>query len=299
RRAGPTERVESRHAHPGRRPDTVRGRADRPRARRARRAVGRRARAGAGGRARGRGRARADRPTHRLCHGPADVYREPEAARGGAPPPHGTALPRDGAPGSAGARGRERRRGNRSDRCAALTTSGDSRMPLAPQSFLYRHDSHTGVATITLNRPDRLNALTFDVYRQLRDTFRALDDDPGVRAVIITGAGRAFLSGADMGAACLLPGIVGLGLAAELLMTGDFIDARTALRIGLYNRVVADAEVMGEARGLAERLARGPSVALGITKDALNREACMDLVTALEAEARAQAGCMLSPNFRA
>src|SRR5205814_2094103 len=98
---------------------------------------------------------------------------------------------------------------------------------------------------------------------------------------------KVGLSGADMGAAWLLPRIVGLGLAAELLMTGDFIDARTALRIGLYNRVVADAEVMGEARGLAERLARGPSVALGITKDALNREAHMDLVTALEAEARA------------
>ena len=252
-------------------------------------------------------------------------------------------------------------------------------MPLAPQSFLYRHDPHTGVATITLNRPDRLNALTFDVYRELRDTFRTLDDEPGVRAVIITGTGRAFcsggdvediigalfardeaglleftrltcdlilamrqcrrpivgalngtvagagaviaaacdvrvaaesakiaflftkvgLSGADMGAAWLLPRIVGLGLAAELLMTGDFIDAQTALRIGLYNRVVAHAEVMGEARGLAERLARGPSVALGITKHALNREAHMDLVTALEAEARAQAGCMLSPNFRA
>src|SRR5947208_2792047 len=110
---------------------------------------------------------------------------------------------------------------------------------------------------------------------------------------------KVGLSGADMGAAWLLPRIVGLGLAAELLMTGDFIDAQTALRIGLYNRVVAHAEVMGEARGLAERLARGPSVALGITKDALNREAHMDLVTALEAEARAQAGCMLSPNFRA
>src|SRR5204862_233476 len=183
---------------------------------------------------------------------------------------------------------------------------GDSRMPLAPQSFLYRHDPHTGVATITLNRPDRLNALTFDVYRELRDTFRALDDEPGVRAVIITGAGRAFcsggdvediigalferddagllaftrltcdlilamrqcrrpivgalngtvagagaviaaacdvrvaaesakiaflftkvgLSGADMGAAWLLPRIVGLGLAAEPLMTGDFIHGR-------------------------------------------------------------------------
>src|SRR2546421_1575464 len=71
-------------------------------------------------------------------------------------------------------------------------------MPLAPQSFLYRHDPHTGVATITLNRPDRLNALTFDVYRELHDTFRTLDDEPGVRAVIITGTGRAFCSGGDV-----------------------------------------------------------------------------------------------------
>ena len=251
-------------------------------------------------------------------------------------------------------------------------------MPLAPQSFLYQHDPHTGVATITLNRPDRLNALTFDVYRELRDAFRALDGEPGVRAVVITGAGRAFcsggdvediigalfarddaglveftrltcdlilamrqcrrpivaalngtvagagaviaaasdvriaaesakiaflfvkvgLSGADMGAAWLLPRIVGHGHASELLMAGDFIDAQTALRIGLYNRVVAGANLMGEARGFAERLARGPSVALGITKDALNREAHMDLATAIEAEAQAQAGCMRSPNFR-
>src|SRR5437870_7494080 len=71
-------------------------------------------------------------------------------------------------------------------------------MPLAPQSFLYQHDPHNGVATITLNRPDRLNALTFDVYRELRDAFRTLDDEPGVRAVIITGAGRAFCSGGDV-----------------------------------------------------------------------------------------------------
>ena len=71
-------------------------------------------------------------------------------------------------------------------------------MPLAPQSFLYQQDPHTGVATITLNRPDRLNALTFDVYRELRDAFRALDGEPGVRAVVITGAGRAFCSGGDV-----------------------------------------------------------------------------------------------------
>src|SRR5438552_935584 len=252
-------------------------------------------------------------------------------------------------------------------------------MSIRSSVFSYQADTETSVATITLNRPERLNALTFEVYKELRDTFQRLDTEPGVRAIIITGAGRAFcsggdvediigallgrdltalqeftrltcdlilamrqcrrpivgalngtvagagaviaaacdvrvaaesakiaflftkvgLSGADMGAAWLLPRIVGLGLAAELLMTGDFIDAQTALRIGLYNRVVADAAVMGEARGLAERLARGPSVALGSTKDALNREAHMDLVTALEAEARAQAGCMVSPNFRA
>ena len=109
---------------------------------------------------------------------------------------------------------------------------------------------------------------------------------------------KVGLSGADMGAAWLLPRIVGLGHATELLMSGDFIDAQTALRIGLYNRVVAGANVMVEARGFAERLARGPSSALGITKDALNREAHMDLVTALEAEAQVQAGCMRSPNFR-
>jgi enoyl-CoA hydratase/carnithine racemase len=251
-------------------------------------------------------------------------------------------------------------------------------MPLTPKSFLYEPDARTGVATITLNRPDRLNALTFDVYRELRDAFRALNTEPSVRAVIITGAGRAFcsggdvediigalferddagllafteltcdvilamrqchrpivgalngtvagagaviaaacdvrvaadsariaflftkvgLSGADMGAAWLLPRLVGLGHATELLMTGDFIDAATALRIGLYNRVVAAANVLEEARRFAEKLAHGPSVALGVTKEALNREADMDLTTALDAEARAQAECMRNPNFR-
>src|SRR2546426_12379294 len=79
---------------------------------------------------------------------------------------------------------------------------------------------------------------------------------------------KVGLSGADMGAAWLLPRIVGLGLAAELLMTGDFIDARTALRIGLYNRVVADGEGMGEARGRAERLRPGPPGAPGGTPGA-------------------------------
>ncbi len=251
-------------------------------------------------------------------------------------------------------------------------------MALAPRSFLYQADPETGVATITLNRPERLNALTFEVYAELRDTFRALDTEAGVRAIVLTGAGRAFctggdvediigalfarnyeglleftratgdlilsihecrrpviaalngtvagagavmaaasdiriaadtakiaflftrvgLTGADMGAAWLLPRIVGLGVATELLLTGEFIDAQRAERIGLYNRVVPDDRLRAEAQALAAGLAKGPSFALGITKDALNREASMDLRSAIEAEAQAQAGCMLSPNFR-
>jgi enoyl-CoA hydratase/carnithine racemase len=71
-------------------------------------------------------------------------------------------------------------------------------MSLSPKSFLYRHDTTTGVAAITLNRPDRLNALTFEVYSELRDTFAALDTEPGVRSIVLTGAGRGFCSGGDV-----------------------------------------------------------------------------------------------------
>lgn len=249
---------------------------------------------------------------------------------------------------------------------------------IEPTSFLYAHDPATGVATVTLNRPERLNALTFEVYAELERTFRALDVEPGVRAVVITGEGRAFcsggdvediigplldrdaaglleftamtcdliaairacrrpviaalngttagagaviaaacdvriaaesakiaflftkvgLSGADMGAAWLLPRIVGLGRATEILMTGDFLDAREAHRIGLYNRVVPDGEALPAATELATRLAAGPSAALAVTKRALEEEAAMGLAEALAAEARAQAECMEGPNFR-
>ena len=87
---------------------------------------------------------------------------------------------------------------------------------------------------------------------------------------------KVGLSGADMGAAWLLPRIVGLAHATHLLMTGDFIDAVEAHRIGLYHQVVAPADVVPEARALAEKLAKGPSFALEVTKDALNREAIGD-----------------------
>ncbi len=251
-------------------------------------------------------------------------------------------------------------------------------MAISSRSFRYSLNPATGVATITLNRPDRLNALTFEVYAELRDTFAALEDEPHVRAVVLTGAGRAFcsggdveeiigalfardraglveftrmtcdliqnirrlsrpviaalngtvagagaviaaacdlriaaesakiaflfvrvgLSGADMGASWLLPRLVGLGRATELLMTGDFIDAKRAYEIGLYQRVVAQERVLPEAVALAEKLARGPAPALAVTKRALDLESTLDLERALRFEADAQAELMEHPNFR-
>ena len=251
-------------------------------------------------------------------------------------------------------------------------------MTIRSSVFGYQFDENTSVATITLNRPERLNALTFEVYKELRDTFQQLDTEPGVRAIIITGAGRAFcsggdvediigallgsdlkalqdftrltcdlilamrrcrrpivgalngtvagagaviaaacdiriaaesakiaflftkvgLSGADMGAAWLLPRIVGYGHATEMLLTGDFVDPKRAYEIGLYNRVVPQAQVLPEAQAIAEQLARGPTAALGVTKQALDAEAALDFEAALAYEAEVQARLMQGPNFR-
>ncbi|HJR59197.1 MAG TPA: enoyl-CoA hydratase family protein [Vicinamibacterales bacterium] len=247
---------------------------------------------------------------------------------------------------------------------------------MQPKSFRYGEDA--GIATITLDRPDRLNALTFEVYAELRDLFAELAGHDAVRAIIITGEGRGFcsggdvdaiigrllnqamperlaftrmtgaqirnirvvpkpviaaingvaagagavialasdfriavpgaslaflftkvgLAGADMGAAYLLPRVVGLARATELLMLGDRVTAEEALRIGLVNRVVAPERLMDEARALAERLAAGPSFALGMTKTLLNQELDADFAAAIEAEAQGQAICMQTPSFR-
>jgi len=245
-----------------------------------------------------------------------------------------------------------------------------------PRHFRYREED--GVATITLDRPERLNALTFESYAELRDAFVALRARAGVRCVVITGTGRAFcsggdvkdiigqlfgkspaellaftrmtcdlignmralekpivaalngttcgagaviaaaadlriaaegariaflftkvgLSGADMGAAWLLPRLIGLGRATELLMLGDFIDARTAERIGLYNRVVPEGELVGAAAALARQLADGPARGLAVTKRMLEAEAHMTLPQALQAEGWIQALCMEHPDYR-
>src|SRR2546425_4008152 len=118
-------------------------------------------------------------------------------------------------------------------------------MALNPKSFLYTIDSANAVATITLNRPERLNALTFEIYTELRDTFRALDTEPGVRAIIITGTGRAFCSGGDV------EDIIGVlfsrdaaGLLEFTRLTGDLILALRQCRrpiVGALNGTVAGA----------------------------------------------------------
>ena len=108
---------------------------------------------------------------------------------------------------------------------------------------------------------------------------------------------KVGLSGADMGALYLLPRIVGLGKATELVYFGDTIDAQEAHRIGLANRVVPSETLMDEAYKWATRLKDGPLYALGITKELIEREANIDLETALEIEATAQAKCMETPDF--
>jgi enoyl-CoA hydratase/carnithine racemase len=250
-------------------------------------------------------------------------------------------------------------------------------MSIQPKTFRYELAA-SGVATITLTRPDTLNSLTFEVYEELRQTFAALDEETAVRAVLLTGEGRAFCSGgdvnaiiaelfardmkgllaftrvtgalirniracrkpvvaavngtavgagavmalacdfriastaakfgfifprvglcgADMGAAYLLPRVVGLGRANELLFLGDVVNAEEAYRIGLATKVVPPEACVPEARALAERLASGPAFAHAMTKQMLESEHGMTLDHAIEAEAQAQAICMQHPDFR-
>jgi enoyl-CoA hydratase/carnithine racemase len=100
---------------------------------------------------------------------------------------------------------------------------------------------------------------------------------------------RVGLTGADMGAAHLLPRVVGAGRAAELLLLGDKIDAAECYRIGLANRVVPGENMMAEAMKIADRLAAGPGLANAMTKRLLVNESYMDLDSAIEQEAQAQA----------
>jgi enoyl-CoA hydratase/carnithine racemase len=128
----------------------------------------------------------------------------------------------------------------------------------------------------------------------LASDFRLVSDRAKFGFVFV----KVGLSGADMGALYLLPRIVGLAKATELLFLGDIIDAQEAYRIGLANRVVEHERLMHEAYELAGRLKQQPLHALGVTKELLEREANMDLERALTLEATAQADCMQTEDFK-
>jgi enoyl-CoA hydratase/carnithine racemase len=244
----------------------------------------------------------------------------------------------------------------------------------APKHFLWEFAD--GAATVTLNRPERKNPLTFQSYDELRDTFHDLKHARQVKVIVIRGAGGNFcsggdvheiigpltkmdqaglrrftrmtgdlvramrtcpqpiiaavegvcagagaimamasdirfaqpgtttaflftrvgLSGADMGACAILPRLIGLGRAAELLLTGRDMTGEEGLAWGFFNRVVED--VLAEAYALAGELANGPSIALHVTKHQLDAEWNVSLDEALEMEARAQAHCMETNDFK-
>ncbi len=109
---------------------------------------------------------------------------------------------------------------------------------------------------------------------------------------------RVGLSGADMGACAILPRIVGLGRAAELLFTGREIDGRTAFAWGFLNDLVDPAQLDDRVRAVASTIARGPSLAHATTKRMLYDEWTMSLEEALAAEALTQAACMQTNDFR-
>lgn len=236
----------------------------------------------------------------------------------------------------------------------------------------FRFEVADGVATVTLDRPDRLNALTFDVYADLRDLLAEIEHRDDVRVLVVTGAGRGFcsggdvdeiigvlqgadtrtlldftrmtgsvvermrrlpipiiasvngtaagagavialasdlrlvaasatfhflftkvgLAGADMGSAYLLPRVIGLGRATELLLLGDAVDSTRALEIGLATRVLPDHDLADAAAELARRFADGPASAYAATKVLIGREQDMDLASAIELEAFTQAHLM-------
>jgi enoyl-CoA hydratase/carnithine racemase len=108
---------------------------------------------------------------------------------------------------------------------------------------------------------------------------------------------RVGLSGADMGSAYLLPRVIGLGRATELLMLGDRVEPERAVEIGLATEVVPDGELMERAGALARRLASGPALAYSTTKVMLTRELDLDLGGAIELEAMTQALLMKSDDF--
>jgi 2-(1,2-epoxy-1,2-dihydrophenyl)acetyl-CoA isomerase len=248
----------------------------------------------------------------------------------------------------------------------------DAAQPAAA-SDLVLTDRRNGVATLTLNRPDRLNALNAELGVALSQALERVADDSEIRVVVVTGAGRAFCAGGDLaairaardrgataelepllragqkmvlrmrtmrqpviaavngaaagggmnialaadiriaahdalfaqsfakvglfpdyGGTFLLPRLVGEARAAEMFYTGDLIDAQTALRLGIVNRVVPASQLAEEARSLAEKIAAGPPLAIRAVKQVLFAAEREALSQALELEVRTQIECFRS-----
>ncbi len=232
---------------------------------------------------------------------------------------------------------------------------------------------HEGIATLVMNRPDRLNALNNELAMAVNDALGRLAADDAVRAVVITGAGRAFCAGWDLGAlgrgrqtgatqelapllragmemvlkmrtmpqpvipavngaaagagmnialaadiriasedatfgqnfakvglfpdyggTYFLPQLVGPAKAAELFYTGEMIDAKTALCLGIVNQVVPASQFEAEVKALAQKIAQGPTLAVRAVKKALFASQEKELAWALEQEVQEQVRCYLS-----
>src|SRR5579862_2975890 len=241
-----------------------------------------------------------------------------------------------------------------------------------------RYETRGKVTTVTIDRPERKNPLTFESYAELRDYFRARKDDTSVKAIVLTGAGGNFcsggdvrdiigpltqrspaqlleftqmtgdlvkamracpqpilaaidgvcagagailamasdlrygterskvaflfvrvgLGGCDMGACAILPRIIGLGRASELLYTGRSMPGTQAAAWGFYNELCDPSELLARAQDAAYAIASGPTLAHAMTKKMLHDEWSMPLDDAIDAEARAQAELMQRNDFR-
>ncbi len=228
-------------------------------------------------------------------------------------------------------------------------------VPLTDRWEHFEFSVSGGVGTVTLDRPGKLNALTFEAYADLRDLLAELPHRGDTRVLVIRGSGRAFcsggdvneiigatlsmspdellaftrmsgeviremrdcpvpiiaavhgmaagagavigLSGGDMGAAYLLPRLVGLGHATRLLMLGDTVNAEEAARIGLISFLAEKDAFDDEVAALARRLATGPVQAFAQTKALLTREQDMSLSAAIELEAMTQALLMKGEDY--
>ena len=264
-----------------------------------------------------------------------------------------------------------------SNRVDPALAAGNRRQLAGYQARHFGWSVEGKVATVTLNRPERKNPLTFDSYAELRDLFGQLRYATDVHAVVVTGAGGNFcsggdvheiigplvrlkapellmftrmtgdlvktmracpqpivaavdgvcagagaivamasdlrlgtarsktaflfnrvgLAGCDMGACAILPRLIGQGRASELLYTVRSMTGEEGERWGFFNRLCEPDAVLDEARKVAADIAAGPTFANGITKTMLHQEWAMTLEQAIEAEAQAQAICMMTEDF--